>query len=292
MAMRVPPEHFADLGNEIMARRGRGVSSRTDRRFRATFGTTPALCSTLWMRLDPSRTMHQKAEPKHLLWSLMLLKLYLCEHALAALVGGVDEKTVAKWSWLFIDKISSLENQIIRWENRFDDDIGNDCLVSVDGTDFRIQQFRPFWKGWYSHKFHGPGVRWEVALCIRTGHIVWIIGPFPCGEWPDIKIFRHALKNMLQQGERVEADDGYAGECPQFVVAPARFAEGAARVAATTQVRARHETVNKRFKQWGCLKQVFRHELSKQSLVFRAVAVITQLAIENGEPLFAVAYDV
>ncbi|GKZ00550.1 hypothetical protein MPSEU_001007400 [Mayamaea pseudoterrestris] len=267
------------------------LASPTDRRFRSTFGTTPAICSILWDKLDPERFIHKRAEPKHLLWGLMLMKLYLPERAIVSLAGGVDEKTFSKWSWLFIDQISFLETQVIRWENRLQNDIGNDCLVSVDGTDFRIQQFQPFWKGWYSHKFNGPGLRWEVALCIRTGHIVWISGPFPCGEWPDIKIFRQALKGMLGQGERVEADDGYAGECPRFVVAPIRFAESAARVALTKRVRARHETVNKRFKQWGCLKQVFRHAPSKQSSMFRSVAVVTQLAIENGEPLFNVNYN-
>ena len=36
------------------------------------------------------------------------------------------------------------------WEHRFKNDKGNDCLVSVDGTDFRIaEQGRLF----YFHKF-------------------------------------------------------------------------------------------------------------------------------------------
>jgi hypothetical protein len=56
-------------------------------------------------------------------------------------------------------------------------------------------------------------------------------------------------------------------------------------------VRARHETVNKRFKQFGCLHERFRHDAAKHGDVFRAVAVITQLAIENGEPLFGVEHD-
>jgi hypothetical protein len=57
------------------------------------------------------------------------------------------------------------------------------------------------------------------------------------------------------------------------------------------KARSRQETVNKRFKQWGCLSRVFRHhDLRKHSSLFRAVAVITQMAIENGEPLFSVEY--
>ena len=38
-------------------------------------------------------------------------------------------------------------------------------------------------------------------------------GPFPCGQYPDLKIFRLGLKNKLEYcKEKVEADDGYRGE--------------------------------------------------------------------------------
>lgn len=68
----------------------------------------------------------------------------------------------------------------IKWENRLLGATGDFCLVSVDGTDFRIYERHPFWSGWFSHKFKGPGVRYEVAVCIKTGDVVWINGPFPC----------------------------------------------------------------------------------------------------------------
>jgi hypothetical protein len=168
----------------------------------------------------------------------------------------------------------------------FKEDIGNACLVSVDGTDFQIYQWKPFWRGWFSHKFKGPGVRYEVGLCIMTGHIVWIHGPFPCGKWPDLKIFRNALKQQLSPGEKVQADLGYCGE-PDHIVLPTGVND------IGQNVRARHETVNKRFKQWGILHRVFRHEVSKHQPAFGAVAVVTELAIEHGEELFGVGdYDV
>ncbi len=56
-------------------------------------------------------------------------------------------------------------------------------------------------------------------------------------------------------------------------------------------VRRRQETVNRRFKQWSILAHKFRHDLGMQRRVFSAIVVISQLAIENGEPLFQVAYD-
>jgi hypothetical protein len=48
-------------------------------------------------------------------------------------------------------------------------------MVTVDGTDFRIYEPTPFSPMWYSHKYKGPGLRYEVALSIRGGDIVCIL---------------------------------------------------------------------------------------------------------------------
>jgi hypothetical protein len=57
-------------------------------------------------------------------------------------------------------------------------------------------------------------------------------------------------------------------------------------------VMKRHETFNGRLKNWGILEQVFRQQdITQHGDVLRAVAIITQLSIENGEPLFQVEYD-
>jgi hypothetical protein len=44
--------------------------------------------------------------------------------------------------------------------------------------------------------------------------------------------------------------------------------------------------INRRFKTWGILSQVYRHDIRRHGEVFRAVAIITQLTIKNGSPLF------
>jgi hypothetical protein len=58
------------------------------------------------------------------------------------------------------------------------------------------------------------------------------------------------------------------------------------------RVRARHETLNGRLKNWGILSQVFCHHIMMHGDVFQACAVVTQpqLTDENGEPLFEVEY--
>ena len=52
------------------------------------------------------------------------------------------------------------------------------------------------------------------------GWSVWIHGPFPGSVWPDISIFHYDLKNLLDENECMEADDGYIGEDPKLIKVP------------------------------------------------------------------------
>jgi hypothetical protein len=56
------------------------------------------------------------------------------------------------------------------------------------------------------------------------------------------------------------------------------------------RVRAHHEMLNGWLKNWGTLSKVYRHNIVRHGKVFRVCAVVTQLTIENGEPLFEVEY--
>ena len=92
----------------------------------------------------------------------MLLRTYADETDLVKDASGddggrVDPKTFRKRGWLFIQCIAFLEASVILWENRRINDIHNNAMMSVDGTNIAVPQFKPFWKGWYSHKLNGPG---------------------------------------------------------------------------------------------------------------------------------------
>ena len=173
----------------------------------------------------------------------------------------------------------------ICWDNRFEDHGGERCLVTIDGVDFEIPEPIPFDSKWYSHKFGGPGLRYEIGVCIKTGKIVSYNGPLECGRWPDLKIFRSKLKQMLSLGEKVVADRGYRGETR--IIAPDSARDGR-HYKAMNNARARHETINGRLKTWGILKPVFRHGRDKHHIAFRAILVLTEIAIENGHPPFQV----
>ena len=197
------------------------------------------------------------------------------------------ENTDPKTIHFFPLKLSSLASQV-KWHNRFKNDRNKTCKVTVDGTDCPINQPYPFSRQWYSHKFKGPGLRYELAVCIQTGWIVWCNGPYPCGHWPDIKIFRHRLIHMIPDGEMVEADKGYRGErnkarTPDYAVSISdRRAMGRA--------RARHETINSRLKNFSCLSTKFRHPIEKHSDFFNAIVVLVQVGMMLGERPWQVRY--
>lgn len=167
-------------------------------------------------------------------------------------------------------------------------DNGSTCKITLDGTDCPIFEPQPFHPKWFSHKFKGPGVRYEVGVCLQTGWIVWTNGPYPCGSFPDIKIARDWIVHELLPGEKYLADGGYNdgrvhAETPTGYNTPDQRMKKLA--------RARHETVNKRIKQFKIFQEMFRHKLTNHGICFKACANITQIAIQSGEPLFSIEYD-
>jgi hypothetical protein len=139
----------------------------------------------------------------------------------------------------------------------------------------------------FSHKSQGAGYRYEMGVCIQTGDIVWVNGPFKCGDWPDINTFRLDLKGRLAPGEKVEADVGYRGD--NSIRTPNDVANMVDRPAKSV-ARARHETINHRFKKCYAVGGVFRHHRRMHTPVFSTVAVITQLSIDHGKRPFHVNY--
>ncbi len=87
------------------------------------------------------------------------------------------------------------------------------------------------------------------------------------------------------------ADSGYRGEF-RLIKTPDKvhFCLGL-EFYDTAVAQACHKTVNLHFKNNQVLVKRFRHSLAFHSACFRAVAVVSQLIIKNGEPLFDVQYS-
>jgi DDE superfamily endonuclease len=143
---------------------------------------------------------------------------------------------------------------------------GSRCLVTIDGTDCPILEPRPFSPYWYSHKFRGAGLRYEIGVCIQTGWIVWLKGPYPCGACPDRSIAQNGVNLALDPGEMYIADGGYRDRERGCAETPQGVNTDDERMKATA--RARHEVVNGRIKRFTVLKQPFRHHWSKHGICF------------------------
>ena len=88
---------------------------------------------------------------------------------------------------------------------------------------------------------------------------------------------------MLPYRERVITDRGYRGN--PFCVTPDQSLNEAHRVF-MSKARARHETINRRLKQWQCLKQMWRHDRHKHHFAFKSVLTLVQLEFHHGHRPF------
>eukprot|EP00171_Calliarthron_tuberculosum_P005219 IDg5219t1 len=271
----VPPTMFCVYASEIMRKERKSENFGTGG-FERFFGTTPRACAVMWQRVGSSK----QSDPRHLLYAHVFLKTYGTDHHHAS-ICNVDEKTFRKWSWHYVEKLANMRT--IDWAQRMKCKPVDGIRVSVDGTDFSVFEPTVFDPSYYSHKIKRAGLRYEVGVSFN-GDIVWVNGPFPAGSNNDVSIFRLDLKHALLPGERIITDGGYGDErcaSPNKITVEGR--------GLASEIRARHETVNACFKKFNVLRVMFRHERSKHSYCFHAVANITQLMMDT-DPLFFLQY--
>ena len=165
---------------------------------------------------------------------------------------------------------------------------GSKCLVSIDGTDFVVNEEHPFNSKWFGFKFKNAGVRYEIGICIQTGEIVWVNGPFPCGSYPDhvIVALPGGLIDNLSLGEQYLCDGVY--KYKPGAVTPTGLNNPDDRMKSIA--RAWHDTVNSRFKRFGVLRNRFRHHVSKHRCCAWSVFNLIQVEIEEESSLFQVQY--
>jgi hypothetical protein len=288
---------FQDIGSRLMHQReARPGTKENATRFKCHFGISARVAARTWQYLLRYQSPLPRGLRKcHLLWAAHFLKEYPKVRSLSIACGGVDITTACTWVWCILEEIETLVGVLIVWENRKRGDVGNDCLTSVDGVDCPYKQ-QKIWseekqkmimnKALYSFKINGPALRYEIAASLMTSDIVWINGPFMPGIHNDLQLFRLGLKQQLEEGERVEADDIYVGDDPLFIKCPKGFGRGRSsdeEKAMRRRVQGRHESLNTNIKTFNCMSTKFRHSLDQHAACFRAIIVFTQIAIELGE---------
>jgi hypothetical protein len=151
----------------------------------------------------------------------------------------------------------------------------------VDGTDFQINEPFPFNSKWYSKKFNGPGLRYEIALALYSDQVVWFSGPHPCGEYSDLKTYQSCgLRALLiASNERAIADGTYMdGSVSGKEKGSKQWKK------AKSRMRARQESLNKRLKVFKMMREKFVFGREKHQMVFQAALFLVQLSLVD-EPL-------
>jgi len=134
-------KEYEDLGLAVVQRdtgkraaKGGAKMATFSHWFKLLFGTMPCHCCRIWNMLLEREMIEAGGKKEHILWACLILKVYWSKSGMANLAGGVDEKTFCYWGWYFLEQISWLGLDVIRWENRKKGDVGNDCLTSINCT--------------------------------------------------------------------------------------------------------------------------------------------------------------
>jgi hypothetical protein len=104
---------------DIQNRTSRSIrtAAMEDRRFCSLFGVRMEIVIMVWDMLGEGSLRPEKSQPKHLLWTLYFLKVYPREGPGCSSVGGskgaVDTKTLRKWVWLFLERISKFADKVV-----------------------------------------------------------------------------------------------------------------------------------------------------------------------------------
>jgi hypothetical protein len=131
-------------------------------------------------------------------------------------------------------------------------------------------------------------LRYELGVCIPTGHIVWRNGPYPWGAFPDIKIVREKIVHLLLPGERYVADRGY-GDGGRYAYTPTGFNTPGERM--RSLVQAQHEGNNGCPKKFKILSTRKQNKIESHYKVFYSLCNAIQLYIEDGNISYNVYYN-
>jgi hypothetical protein len=150
----------------------------------------------------------------------------------------------------------------------------------VDVTQVQIPKPAPrdldrlYWEG----KDRNHAIKFEVVCSITDPRIIHVSIANP-GSIHDITIARNGLLHKMIIGEQVLADKGYIGPEPQFLTPhhhPGHVLDDEERN--QNQIFNRHrakiEQINTRFKDFRCLKEIWRHGYDFCDETFHAIAKI------------------
>jgi hypothetical protein len=164
-------------------------------------------------------------------------------------------------------------------------DLFENIQIIVDGTECPIQRPTDDDIQWlfYSGKKKKHTLKYEVAVNITNGEIVWISGPAP-GKTHDLTMLRNnGLLLLLLSGEWLLADKGYQGDSRILVPFKGKWEDLTPwqqtfnRIVGSVRVLV--ERSIGRIKRFSCLKVPWRHDISLHMIAFTVCAQLAQIGI-------------
>ena len=81
--------------------------------FRSHIGCSFEVCADAWSRMVARDSLPQDAKPKHLIWTLMYLKLYDTQRR-SSVVLNSDSKTIRKWKCIILKALFDIKDTVVR----------------------------------------------------------------------------------------------------------------------------------------------------------------------------------
>jgi hypothetical protein len=223
---------------------------------------------------------------------LYWLKNYDTESVLAVRFD-LGEETVRLWLWYYAEAVAMLKDRKIAMPDHFDAEISFPLVV--DGTHATIyepmHEDYPMDTMYFGHKHNTASFNYQIAVSTFEQQIYSVDGPYPAGANNDMIMFKKSglQEKLVSMGKFAVADGGYEDIQGGGVAVPNRKYHSKLTNMYFRRCRARVERLMGYFKNFKILSTTFRirkDRLKKHKIVFDAIAVIVQTAIETKNPLF------
>ena len=269
------------------------LRKRNIERFRSNYGVSPLAISKVIIDLQTlldEVDRIKKFDIRYFFLTLFWFKAYLKQNQMEG-PWNICPETISEKINVYSKAIQHLKKHKVKWFEDGECDDDDIFLVSVDGIHCRTFEVRRDpGKKWYSHKSHGAGFAYELAIAIRSGRLVWMNGPFYASK-SDITIFRFGdgdeqnpgpnLRDMIPEGKRAVADSGYRGEDGK-TCSITRQGDSDKVKEFKARAKSRQEVFNSKVKAFACTNTEFRHGKKLHGTAFESVCILLQYDMENG----------
>lgn len=276
-------------------------NAKNIRLFKKFFGPSPTTIAIVWedivdeeLEADIGVSKADKTEKgfKQFLRALHFLWAYPKNAVILAIATRTSETNVTGqplWHWVKI--VAGLKAKVISWPEEVYNSSTRRFLLTVDGVDFKTYEVSTeeynVDRQTFSQK-HGHGaVKYEIGVDAYEPKIVWIHGPYKAGTH-DKTIFEDVggLLEKIPEGKVVVCDRVYRKSDHADKLALPNLGDSEDLQNFKARLRARHESLNGRLKDWRILFDIYRHPIDNHVHVLEAVAVLVQYQLDNGHPIF------